>query len=185
MLIVDGVDNIEQMENVQKVATWFGAGSRVIVTTRDKGLLVDNGVRHVYEVKCLKIHEALQLFYQFAFKQQTPSIRFKPLSVRAVQFACRIPLALEVLASFLRGKTENDWESVLQKLEKQDKDIVEVAKTPSDEGVSSEEEEDNENQKIMVMLMKQLGLSSHSINVAFDAVRGSLSLSWLLCGYFS
>lgn len=141
LLIVDGVDGNEQVEDVKKVVTWFGAGSRVILTTRDENLLADNEVEHVYELQCLKVHEALQLFYQFAFKEQAPSTHFKQLSVRAVQLAGRIPLALEVLASFLRGKDENDWETVLQNLERQqDEDMVEVAETPRDVGVSDEEE---------------------------------------------
>ncbi|KAJ0257247.1 hypothetical protein HA466_0081470 [Hirschfeldia incana] len=128
LLIVDGVDGKEQVDDVHKVVMWFGAGSRVILTTRDKNLVAENGVNHVYELHCLKVHEALQLFYQFAFKQQAPSTHFKQLSVRAVQLAGRIPLALEVLASFLRGKDENDWKTVLQNLERQqDEDMVEVA----------------------------------------------------------
>ncbi|KAL1222473.1 Disease resistance protein CHL1 [Cardamine amara subsp. amara] len=146
LLIVDGVDSNEQMEDFKKIATWFGEGSRVIVTTRDENLLVDNGVKYAYEVKCLKVHETLQLFYHFAFKQQTPSTRFKQLSVRAAQLSGRIPLSIEVLASFLRGKSENDWESVLQKIERQQgKDKVEVVQTPIDVGVRSDEEKDDDN----------------------------------------
>lgn len=141
LLIFDGVDGSEQVKDVLKVVRWFGAGSRVILTARDETLLADKEVNHVYELQCLKVHEALQLFYQFAFKQQAPSTRFKQLSVRAVQLAGRIPLALEVLASFLRGKDENDWETVLQNLERQqDEDMVEVTETPRDVGVSGEEE---------------------------------------------
>ncbi|CAN6879636.1 unnamed protein product, partial [Brassica oleracea] len=72
LLIVDGVDGNEQVKDVEKVVMWFGAGSRVILTTRDENLLADNGVEHVYELHCLKVHEALQLFYQFAFKEKSP-----------------------------------------------------------------------------------------------------------------
>ncbi|XP_010463277.1 PREDICTED: putative disease resistance protein At4g11170 [Camelina sativa] len=133
LLIVDGVDNNEQIEDVQKVATWFGSGSRVMVTTRDKKFLVANGLRHIYEVKCLRVHEALQLFYQFAFNEQAPSTCFKRLSVRAVQLAGRIPLSLKVLGSFLCGKSGHEWERVLQKLESQRvKDKAEVAEASTD-----------------------------------------------------
>ncbi|XP_010481020.1 PREDICTED: putative disease resistance protein At4g11170 [Camelina sativa] len=133
LLIVDGVDKNEQIEDVQKVATWFGSGSRVMVTTRDEKFLVANGLTHLYEVKCLRVHEALQLFYQFAFNEPAPSTSFKRLSVRAVQLAGRIPLSLKVLGSFLCGKSGHEWERVLQKLESQRvKDKAEVAEASTD-----------------------------------------------------
>ncbi|KAG2259543.1 hypothetical protein Bca52824_078837 [Brassica carinata] len=127
LLVVDGVDGNEQIKDVQKVATGFGVGSRVIMTTRDDNLLVGNGIKHLYEVKCLRVHEALQLFYYFAFTEKPPFTRFKQLSVRAVQLAGRIPLSLQILGSLLRGKSGHEWESVLQKLERhQDRNKAEV-----------------------------------------------------------
>lgn len=49
------MDDNKQLEDVKKAATWFGAGSRVIVTTRDENLLEENRIEHVYEVKYLYI----------------------------------------------------------------------------------------------------------------------------------
>lgn len=144
LLVVDGVDSNEQIKVVQKVATWLGAGSRVMVTTRDENLLVENGIKHAYEVKCLRVHEALQLFYYFAFTEKSPFTRFKQLSVRAVQLAGRIPLSLQILGSLLRGKSGREWKSVLHKLERhQERNKAEVGSI--DVVVSSVDKPDDDN----------------------------------------
>ncbi|KFK43941.1 hypothetical protein AALP_AA1G194400 [Arabis alpina] len=76
--------------------------------------------------------------------ERSPFTRFTQLSVRAVQLAGRIPLSLKVLGSFLHGKSGHEWESVLQKLERQqDKQKAEVASIGV--GVSSDEKPDDEN----------------------------------------
>ncbi|KAG7568314.1 Toll/interleukin-1 receptor homology (TIR) domain [Arabidopsis thaliana x Arabidopsis arenosa] len=127
LLIVDGVNN-KALTDVWKIATRFGPGSRVIVTTRDKSLLVANGVKHVYEVSYLRFDEALQLFNQFAFKQNLPSDRFKQLSVHVIKLVGFLPLALKVTGSMLFGQNENYWETILQSFEeKQDEVKVEVS----------------------------------------------------------
>ncbi|XP_010428184.1 PREDICTED: putative disease resistance protein At4g11170 [Camelina sativa] len=117
LFIADGVDTMEQVEDVWKVASWLGQGSRVIITTQDSSLFVAKGLENVYEVKRLRYDEALQFFYQFAFKQQPPHNRFKQLSVRATKVAGCLPLSLKILGSFLNGKSVKDWEIALQRLE--------------------------------------------------------------------
>ncbi|KFK43946.1 hypothetical protein AALP_AA1G195200 [Arabis alpina] len=123
LLIVDGVDNSIVLEEVRQISTWLGRGSRVIVITQDKSLLVANGVTHLYEVKRLRFDEAFQLFCQFALKKKSPSDhRFKQLSVRAIKLVGFLPLALKVTGSMLFDKDADDWETILQSLEeKQDK----------------------------------------------------------------
>lgn len=113
LLVVDGVDSNEQINDVQEVTTVFGVGSRVMVTTRDEYLLVGNGIKHVYEVKCLRVHEALHLFYYFAFTEKPPFTHFKQIFVCAVQLTGRIPLSLEILSSLLREESGHEWRSVL------------------------------------------------------------------------
>lgn len=129
LLIVDGVENNKALEDIQKMTVWFHPGSRIVVTTRDESLLLANGVKHAYEVKCLRLDEALKLFYHLAMKQKSPSDRFKQLSVRAVKLVGFHPLALKVTASMLCYKDADDWETILQSLEaKQDKGVDVSAK---------------------------------------------------------
>lgn len=112
-----------------KDVSWLGLGSRVVITTQDKSLLLACGVEHVYEVDYLKYDEALELFSQCAFKKQYPPTKFEQQSVRAVQLTGCLPLGLKLLGSFLCGRTKEDWERELQSLEaKQGKAIVELLK---------------------------------------------------------
>jgi hypothetical protein len=40
LLVLDDVDEKKQSENLAGGNDWFGPGSRIIITTRDKGLLI-------------------------------------------------------------------------------------------------------------------------------------------------
>ncbi|XP_010476917.1 PREDICTED: putative disease resistance protein At4g11170 [Camelina sativa] len=129
LLIVDGVDNIEQGKWIAENANWFGPGSRVVIVCLKKNLLVESGVNHVYEVESLRYDEALELFSQFAFKQPYHPPDFEQLAVRAVHLAGFLPFALKLFGLFLTGKGQHEWEAVLLKLNaKHGKDIMEVWK---------------------------------------------------------
>ena len=52
---------------------WFGAGSRVIITTRDKHLLIRHKVCGIYKVKGLKDDDALHLFRLNSFNKDHPT----------------------------------------------------------------------------------------------------------------
>ncbi|EFH66496.1 hypothetical protein ARALYDRAFT_471970 [Arabidopsis lyrata subsp. lyrata] len=129
LLIADGVNNIEQGKWIAEYANWFAPGSRVILIAQEKSLLVESGVNHVYEVGSLRYDEALQLFSRFAFTQSYPPPDFERLSVRAVQLAGFLPVAIRLFGSFLNGRDKEEWEATLLKLNaKQGKDITEVWK---------------------------------------------------------
>ncbi|KAI6705674.1 hypothetical protein NL676_008636, partial [Syzygium grande] len=55
LLLIDDVDDLRQLDALVGEGNWFGNGSRIIVTTRDKQLLTCHGIDqdHVYEVKPL------------------------------------------------------------------------------------------------------------------------------------
>ncbi|CAN7063846.1 unnamed protein product [Brassica oleracea var. botrytis] len=121
----------EQGEWIAEYANWFAPGSRVILITQDKSVLEESGVNHVYvyEVGSLRYDEALQLFSRFAFKQPYPPPEFERLSVRAVQLAGFLPMAIRLFGSFLTGKSKEEWGATLLKLNaKQSKEAVEVWK---------------------------------------------------------
>ncbi|KAG7605406.1 Toll/interleukin-1 receptor homology (TIR) domain [Arabidopsis thaliana x Arabidopsis arenosa] len=125
LLIVDDVDNVKTLEEVFKITSWLVPGSRVIVTARDESFLLASGVKYIFEVKGLRFDQALQLFYQFAFKQKSPPVRFRQLSVRAIKLVGFLPLALKVTGSMLYRKKESYWETILQCFEeKQNKGTI-------------------------------------------------------------
>ncbi|XP_057445961.1 disease resistance protein RPV1-like [Lotus japonicus] len=59
LLILDDVDKSEQLRAIIGNSDWFGSGSRVIITTRDKHLLASHGVERKYEIYGLNKKEAL------------------------------------------------------------------------------------------------------------------------------
>ncbi|CAA0406461.1 unnamed protein product [Arabidopsis thaliana] len=129
LLIADDVNNMEQGKWIIEYANWFAPGSRVILISQNKNLLVDAGVMDVYEVRSLRYDEALQVFSHFAFKQPYPPSDFEELAVRAVHLAGFLPLGLRLLGSFLAGKGREEWVAALLKLKaKQGGHIMEVWK---------------------------------------------------------
>ncbi|KDP28980.1 hypothetical protein JCGZ_19531 [Jatropha curcas] len=113
-IVLDDVNDSDQLEALAGNHDWFGPGSRVIVTSRDKEVL--NDVDEIYEVKGLKYSNALQLLSMKAFKKKHPPKDFVELSERAVNYANGVPLALKVLGSHLCKRRIEEWENVLDKL---------------------------------------------------------------------
>ncbi|KAJ7015617.1 disease resistance protein RUN1-like [Populus alba x Populus x berolinensis] len=94
--------------------SWFGPGSRVIITTRDSSLLREVDQR--YQIKELEPDEALQLFSWHAFKDTKPTEDYIELSKDVVDYCGGLPLALEVMGACLSGKNRDGWKSVIDKL---------------------------------------------------------------------
>ncbi|XP_048132663.1 disease resistance protein RUN1-like [Rhodamnia argentea] len=131
LIILDDVNDLGQLDSLAGDCKWFGKGSRIIITTRDKHLLTSHGVdlNRIYEVKALKGGEALELFRRHAFLRNQQIEMRSNLVDSVLRYARGLPLALKVLGSFLCGRGEEEWESALEKLAKSpDKDINDVLK---------------------------------------------------------
>ncbi|KAJ7975398.1 Disease resistance protein [Quillaja saponaria] len=115
LLILDDVDKQEQLQALAGGCDWFGSGSRVIITTRDKHLLDVHGVDKIYNVKEFNDDEALELFSWKAFKRSKPEESWIDISKQAVFYGKGLPLVLEIIGSELFGKTIDEWECTLQK----------------------------------------------------------------------
>nr|KYP31827.1 TMV resistance protein N [Cajanus cajan] len=133
LIVVDDVDSLEQLESLVGEYSWFGLGSRIIITTRDEHLLVAHNVEASYKVKELSHDHALELFCWYAFKHPFPQINYEELSFHILNYAKGFPLALTVLGSHLCGRDKAQWISALAKLEKvPNKHIFEVLKISFD-----------------------------------------------------
>ncbi|XP_059590540.1 disease resistance protein RPV1 [Vitis vinifera] len=117
LLVLDDVDDLNQLEALAGDHNWFGPGSRIIVTTRDKHLLEVHEVDTLYEAKKLYHKEVVELFCWNAFKQNHPKEEYETVSNFVVHYVNGLPLGLKVLGCFLYGKTIRQWESELHKLE--------------------------------------------------------------------
>lgn len=116
LIVLDDVSELSQLENLAGKQEWFGPGSRVIITTRDKHLLTTYGVHETYKAKGLVKNEALKLFCLKAFKQNQPIEEYLGLCKEVVEYARGLPLALEVLGSHFHGRTIEVWHSALEQM---------------------------------------------------------------------
>ena len=116
LIVLDDVNHRQQLEALAGNHNWFGRGSRIIITTREKHLL-DEKVE-IYEVKELDKDEARKLFYQHAFKYKPPAGDFVRLCDRALNYTKGIPLALKILGCFLYNRSKKEWESELERLKR-------------------------------------------------------------------
>ena len=117
LLILDDVDQLVQLDKLAGEVDWFGLGSRIIITTRDSKVLTLHGVVDdlIYKVKELDWTEALELFCWYAFKGDKPIDYFLKLVEDAISYVGGLPLALEVLGSYLHRKDIHKWKSALNK----------------------------------------------------------------------
>ncbi|KAL8258448.1 hypothetical protein R6Q59_030489 [Mikania micrantha] len=103
LVVLDDVDDLKQLEALAGSHDWFGEGSRIVITTRDRHLL-SRRADTIYEVRLLSNDV---------------------VSLDVVSYAGGLPLAIEILGSFLYDKDKDEWKSVLAKL----KDIPDVKVT--------------------------------------------------------
>ncbi|KAK8272766.1 hypothetical protein V6Z12_D11G357900 [Gossypium hirsutum] len=120
LVVLDDVDNVQHLKCLVGKRDWFSLGSRIIVTTGDEHLLRSYRIDDVYKPTTLNPNDALRLFNLKAFDSDTvPNYDFIELSKHIVHYADGLPLALEVLGSFLCGRDIIQWRSAIERL-KQD-----------------------------------------------------------------
>ncbi|KAF7849568.1 hypothetical protein BT93_L0615 [Corymbia citriodora subsp. variegata] len=124
LIVLDDVDDVEQLEVLAGGPKWFGEGSKIIFTTRNKHLLTSRGIGEdcIYEVKPLGNCDALELLSREAFLSNDSISR--DLVDEVLHFANGHPLALIVLAHLLCGRSECDWKSALRNLSKSPNKII-------------------------------------------------------------
>ncbi|XP_050205321.1 TMV resistance protein N-like isoform X2 [Mercurialis annua] len=116
LIILDDVNHLDQLKMLAGMHDWFGKGSRIIVTSRDEHLLKCHGVDKIYRVEGLSHDEALQLFRLKAFRNGLHAEDYLELSIQFVNYCNGLPLALDVIGSFLFGKSVSEWKSALDRL---------------------------------------------------------------------
>ncbi|KAJ9146025.1 hypothetical protein P3X46_028345, partial [Hevea brasiliensis] len=124
LIVLDDVDKPDQLESLVGKRYWFGSGSIIIITTRDVHLLVQFHVDEVYNMKELNHDDAFKLFSLKAFKSDHPVEGFVELSKEVVRYTQGLPLALEVLGSFLYGRSVDEWISALGRLKQDPENVI-------------------------------------------------------------
>ncbi|XP_049379041.1 uncharacterized protein LOC125843862 [Solanum stenotomum] len=132
LIVLDDIDERDHLEYLAGDVGWFGDGSRVVVTTRNKDL-IEKDAAAIYEVPTLPNLEALQLFNQYAFRKEVPDERFENFSLEVVHHAKGLPLALKVWGSLLHRKGLTQWRRTIDKIkENYSSEIVEKLKISYD-----------------------------------------------------
>ncbi|XP_057853088.1 disease resistance protein RUN1 isoform X2 [Cryptomeria japonica] len=116
LVILDDVSDEKQVDAL--VGDWYGQGSRIIITSRDKSILEAGQVDAIYHMNGLDIEESTQLFSWHAFLRACPDKGYKDMTERIVK-ACRgLPLSLEIIGAHLYGKRNiRYWSDALTKIE--------------------------------------------------------------------
>ncbi|ANM61518.1 Disease resistance protein (TIR-NBS-LRR class) family [Arabidopsis thaliana] len=127
LIILDDVNDVKQLEALANDTTWFGPGSRVIVTTENKEILQRHGIDNMYHVGFPSDEKAMEILCGYAFKQSSPRPGFNYLAQKVTWLCGNLPLGLRVVGSSLRGKKEDEWKSVIRRLDTIiDRDIEDV-----------------------------------------------------------
>eukprot|EP01018_Ginkgo_biloba_P036448 Gb_16275 [translate_table: standard] len=117
LLTLDDVDDRKQLEALH--GDWFGGGSRVIITTRDKHILNLVQADEIYEIEELPHDQALELFSWHAFLRGCPDEGYEHLAERVVKACKGLPLSLEVMGAHLYDKKDNKafWDEAVIRIE--------------------------------------------------------------------
>ncbi|KAF8029241.1 hypothetical protein BT93_E1799 [Corymbia citriodora subsp. variegata] len=127
LLVLDDLDDLHQLNALVGEDNRFGNGSMIIITTRDKHLLTSYGINQEHVSHAFSTHQKLEISTD--------------LVNSVLNHARGLPLALEVLGSFLHGRREDVWESTLKKYSKiPNKTINDVLKISYDRLEENEKE---------------------------------------------
>ncbi|KAJ9554327.1 hypothetical protein OSB04_018372 [Centaurea solstitialis] len=141
LIVLDDINHLDQLKALAGSHDWFGEGSRIIITTRDKHSLNVEEVNVIYDISLLNEDEAMKLFHKHALGDCIPVEDYEMLSKEVVSYARGLPLALKVVGSFLCDKDMAEWKSALVRLKDiPESDIVENLKISYD-GLKPKEKE--------------------------------------------
>ena len=133
LVVLDDVNDRKQLEFLAAEPGWFGPGSRIIITSRDTNVLTGNDDTKIYEAEKLNDDDALILFSQKAFKNDQPAEDFVELSKQVVGYANGLPLAIEVIGSFLYARSIPEWRGAVNRMnEIPDGKIIDVLRISFD-----------------------------------------------------
>lgn len=116
LIVLDDVNHGNQLDALAKSHDWFGAGSIIIITTKDKHLLRQYNVDKMYKVSLLNTDESIELLSSYAFQKRHPKSEYREIIAEVVHYAGGLPLALKVLGSSLYGGGMIEWRETVDRL---------------------------------------------------------------------
>ncbi|XP_056162045.1 disease resistance protein RPV1-like isoform X1 [Syzygium oleosum] len=118
LILLDDMDDATHSNVLVGDGSWFEAGSIVIITTRNQSILDEGWAGYMYQLNELSLDQSLILFSRHAFRKDSPPSDYEDNSRDIVSTTGGLPLAVEVIGSFLYGKKKGAWEDTSKKLRK-------------------------------------------------------------------
>ncbi|KAH9304446.1 hypothetical protein KI387_008850, partial [Taxus chinensis] len=118
LIVVDDIDEVNQLDALLVTKDILNSASLVIVTTRDKSVLVRSGITLHFEMKEMGPDHGRQLFCWNAFCRPDPASGYEELVESFVEECKGLPLALEVLGGHVFGSIKHRWQLELEKVRK-------------------------------------------------------------------
>ncbi|KAF7850081.1 hypothetical protein BT93_L5882 [Corymbia citriodora subsp. variegata] len=118
MKVLIVVDDMEKPSNLHALVGdqlhWFGPGSRIIVTSKNSGILkeFDSDKAPTYMVSELDDGQAFESFCKHAFRMQSSIPDYDGLSNSIFNATEKLPLAVEVVGSLFQGKSMQEWKGM-------------------------------------------------------------------------
>ncbi|XP_039164548.1 disease resistance protein RPV1-like [Eucalyptus grandis] len=107
LILLDDVQDFDHIRHLVGKISWFGPGSRILLTIRRKDVLCEyRGVADTFEVEPMRSCHALQLFCKQAFCEYPPEEEkneYYHLSVDIINSFEGLPLSLRETASYLNN----------------------------------------------------------------------------------
>ncbi|KAL3745593.1 hypothetical protein ACJRO7_014675 [Eucalyptus globulus] len=116
LLLLDDVDQMTYWDALIGKPAWFGLGSRIIITCRNRDIIDIPEVCYPYELMSLDFNQSLQLFCKLAFGRDYPFDEYVAFSTEVVKSTGGLPLALEAIGKLLRHRSKDVWDVILKKL---------------------------------------------------------------------
>ncbi|KAL0675195.1 hypothetical protein Bca4012_003176 [Brassica carinata] len=97
LVILDDVNDLRDVQTFLDNLIYFGPGSRIIITSRNRHVFVLGKINHVYEVKPLDISTSLQLLDRGTLQNVLSPEVYSKLSLELIKFSNGNPQSLEKL----------------------------------------------------------------------------------------
>lgn len=126
LVVIDDISNAAHFKELVPNMKKLGAGSRIILTSRQRDTLravmieAPRFASHLHEMKYLNAADSFELFWFNAFRNKELPKKdddvFRPLARKVVDLCGGLPLALKLIGQHLIGKTEKVWTDAAKSL---------------------------------------------------------------------
>ncbi|CAF2148601.1 unnamed protein product [Brassica napus] len=114
LIVLDGVSSAKDAEVLVGGFGWFSGGHTIILTSRNRQVLVQCNAKVIYEIEKLPKLESLHLCCKFASKENCKGRM--SLTSELVDYASGNPLALRVLGLSIQNQSMKDQKQHLRRL---------------------------------------------------------------------